>query len=87
MRSDYREPNIKCFKSDRTECAIGYLSFYHISREGSAFADNVVNDIANGKFEFTLKASGSAKDMAYFAWVTTTKDINNCIVTINEEII
>ena len=24
--------------------------------------------------------------MAYFAWVTTTKDISNCIVTTNEEI-
>ena len=85
--SDLTYNMIKCFKSDRTECATGYLSFHHISRDGSPFADNVVNDIANGKFEFTLKAGGSTKDMAYFAWVTTTKDINNCIVTINEEII
>lgn len=78
---------IKCFKSDRTECSTGYLSFHHLTVEGTAFTDNAVNDIVNGKLEFTLKASDHTKDMAYFAWVTTTKDINNCIVTINEEII
>ena len=84
--SDQSMNAIKCFKSDRTECLVGYLNFHHIA-EGGGFSDNPVDDIANGKLEFTLKAGGSTKDMAYFAWVTTTKDINNCIVTINEEII
>lgn len=78
---------IKCFKSDRTECLTGYLSFHHLTAEGTAFTNNAINDIANGKLEFTLNATNNAKDMAYFAWVTTTKDINNCIVTINEEIV
>ena len=77
---------VKCFKSDRTECVVGYVSFYHLTQENSVFASDVVDDIANGKLEFTFKSSGSSKDMAYFAWVTTTKDISNCIVTINEEI-
>lgn len=78
---------IKCFKSDRTECLTGYLSFHHLTAEKTAFTNNAINDIANGKLEFTLNATSSTKDMAYFAWVSTTKDINNCIVTINEEII
>lgn len=78
---------IKCFKSDRTECSTGYLSFHHLTVEGTAFTNNAVDDIANGKLEFTLNATNPSKDMAYFAWVTTTKDINNCIVTINEEIV
>lgn len=78
---------IKCFKSDRTECLTGYLSFHHLTAEKTAFTNNAINDIANGKLEFTLNATSGTKDMAYFAWVSTTKDINNCIVTINEEII
>lgn len=78
---------IKCFKSDRTECLTGYLSFHHLTAEGTAFTNNAINDIANGKLEFTLNATNNTKDMAYFAWVSTTEDINNCIVTINEEII
>ena len=84
--SDQSMNAIKCFKSDRTECTVGYLNFHHIA-EGGGFSDNPVDDRANGKLEFTLKTGGHTKDMAYFAWVTTTKDINNCIVTINEEII
>lgn len=83
--SDTSYNTIKCFKSDRTECATGYLSFYHII-SNSNFASDIVDDIANGKLEFTLNLGGHTKDMAYFAWVTTTKDISNCIVTINEEI-
>lgn len=77
---------IKGFKSDRTQVTTGYLSYHHITIENSAFASDVIDDVANGKLEFTVNASGHTKDMAYFAWVTTTKDINNCIVTINEEI-
>lgn len=78
---------IKCFKSDRTECLTGYLNFHHLTVEGTAFTNNAIDDIANGKLEFTLNKTNNTKDMAYFAWVTTTKDINNCIVTINEEIV
>lgn len=77
---------IKCFKSDRTECEVGYVSFSQLA-SGGVFADNAVDDIANGKLEFTVKLNNQTKDMAYFAWVTTTTDINNCTVTINEEII
>lgn len=84
--SDATSNTIKCFKSDRTECATGYLSFHHLAG-GGGFTEDPVDDIANGKLEFTLKTGGYTKDMAYFAWVTTTKDINNCIATINEEII
>ena len=85
--SDKSYNAIKCFKSDRTECSVGYVSFHHLTAEGTAFSNNAIDDIANGKLEFTLTTNGHTKDMAYFAWVTTTKDINNCIVTINEEII
>lgn len=85
--SDKSYNAIKCFKSDRTECSVGYVSFHHLTVEGTAFSNNAIDDIANGKLEFTLTINGHTKDMAYFAWVTTTKDINNCIVTINEEII
>lgn len=85
--SDKSYNAIKCFKSDRTECSVGYVSFHHLTVEGTAFSNNAIDDIANGKLEFTLTTNGHTKDMAYFAWVTTTKDINNCIVTINEEII
>lgn len=84
--SDKGYNTIKCFKSDRTECAVAYMSFSQLASGGN-FADNAVDDIANGKLEFTLKLNAQTKDMAYFAWVTTTKDINNCTVTINEEII
>lgn len=58
----------------------------NLTVEGSAFSNNAIDDIANGKLEFTMTTNGHTNDMAYFAWVTTTKDINNCIVTINEEI-
>ena len=84
--SDKSYNAIKCFKSDRTECTVGYMSFSHIAG-GGGFSEDPVDDIANGKLEFTMKTGSHTKDMAYFAWVTTTKDINNCIVTINEEII
>lgn len=85
--SDKNYNTIKCFKSDRTECSVGYVNFHLLTAEGSVFSNNVIDDIANGKLEFTMTTNDHTKDMAYFAWVTTTKDINNCIVTINEEII
>ena len=77
--------NVKCFKADRSEVATGNVGFHTITGNAN-IAEVITNDIANGKLDFKLKLNAGTKDMAYFAFCTTTKDIGKIIITVNEEI-
>nr|DAQ83833.1 MAG TPA: tyrosine phosphatase family protein [Caudoviricetes sp.] len=76
---------IKCFKADRTDCATGNIPLKQLTTNAT-FATVITNDVANGKLDFSFKNMGSTTDMAYFAFSTTTSNINDIIITINEEI-
>lgn len=78
--------NVKCFKADRSEVATGNVGFHTITSNAN-IAEVITNDIANGKLDFKLKLNAGTKDMAYFTFCTTTKDIDKIIITINEEIV
>ena len=77
----------KAFKADRTQCSTGYMSFYRIA-EGAVGTTLIQQDLANGIFDFTINnvINTSINNMAYIAIVLYESDINNVIVTINEEI-
>lgn len=83
--SDKSYNNVKCFKSDRTEVATGNVSFNTIMTN-SNIAECLTKDIGNGKLDFQLKLNAITKNVAYIAFCTTTKDINNVIIAVNEEI-
>ena len=63
------------------------MSFYRIA-EGAVGTTLIQQDLANGIFDFTINNATNVaiNDMAYIAIVLYESDINNVIVTINEEI-
>lgn len=84
-KNDDTYQQVKTFKSDRTQCKRGYCSFANISN-GSLGATLIQKDLANGIFDFKIGAVGAFNTMAYMAIVLNESDINNVIVTVNEEI-
>ena len=84
-KNDDTYQQIKTFKSDRTQCLTGYCSFAHIA-DGTLGATLVQKDLANGIFDFKIGAGSAFNTMAYMAIVLNESDINNVIVTVNEEI-
>lgn len=84
-KNDDTYQQIKTFKSDRTQCLTGYCSFAHIA-DGTLGATLVQKDLANGIFDFKIGAGSAFNTMAYIAIVLNESDINNVIVTVNEEI-
>ena len=84
-KNDDTYQQVKTFKSDRTQCNRGYCSFANISN-GSLGATLIQKDLANGIFDFKIGAGGAFNTMAYMAIVLNESDINNVIVTVNEEI-
>lgn len=78
--------NIKCFKADRTECAAGNLSFNNIINNTN-IGTSVSGNPAKGNLRFALTGSVSGnKDMAYIAFCTTSKNIDNVIIAVREAI-
>lgn len=84
-KNDDTYQQVKTFKSDRTQCNTGYCSFANISN-GSLGATLIQKDLANGIFDFKIGAGGAFNTMAYMAIVLNESNINNVIVTVNEEI-
>lgn len=84
-KNDDTYQQVKTFKSDRAQCNRGYCSFANISN-GSLGATLIQKDLAHGVFDFKLGASGPFNGVAYIAIVLYESDINNVIVTVNEEI-
>ena len=86
-KNDNSYQQCKAFKADRTQCATGYMSFYNIAT-GAVGTTLIQQDLANGIFDFTINNATNVaiNDMAYIAIVLYESDINNVIVTINEEI-
>lgn len=76
---------LKPFKANRVQCTTGYCSFANIAN-GSLGATLIQKDLAHGVFDFKLGASGPFNGVAYIAIVLYENDINNVIVTVNEEI-
>ncbi len=76
---------LKTFNANRVQCNTGYCSFANMSN-GSLGATLLQKDLANGVFDFKLGASGPFNGVAYIAIVLYESDINNVIVTVNEEI-
>ena len=76
---------LKTFNANRVQCNTGYCSFANISN-GSLGATLIQKDLAHGVFDFKLGASGPFNGVAYIAIVLYESDINNVIVTVNEEI-
>lgn len=88
-KNDNSYQQCKSFKADRTQCNAGYMSFYNIAAGNNFGTTLVQQDLANGIFDFTFKANATnaaVNEMAYIAIVLYESDINNVIVTINEEI-
>lgn len=83
--SDLSYNNVKCFTSDRADCAVGNISLKNLTTN-AIFATVITNDIANGILDFSFNNNSSTKDMTYFAFCTTTSNIDDIIITINEEI-
>lgn len=77
--------NVKCFTSDRADCATGNIPLKNLTTNAT-FATIITNNIANGVLDFSFKSNTSTKNMAYFAFCTTTSSIDDIIITINEEI-
>lgn len=84
-KNDDTYQQIKTYKSDRAQCLTGYCSFAHIA-DGTIGATLVQKDLANGIFDFKIGAGIAFNTMAYMAIVLYESDINNVIVTVNEEI-
>lgn len=84
-KNDDTYQQIKTFNANRVQCNTGYCSFANISN-GSLGATLIQKDLANGVLDFKLGASGPFNGVAYIAIVLHESDINNVIVTINEEI-
>lgn len=86
-KNDNSYQQCKSFKADCTQCNTGYMSFYNIAA-GNVGTTLVQQDLANGIFDFTINNSSNVavNEMAYIAIVLYESDINNVIVTINEEI-
>lgn len=76
---------LKTFNAQRVQCNTGYCSFANIAN-GSLGATLIQKDLANGVLDFKLGASGPFNGVAYIAIVLYESDINNVIVTVNEEI-
>ena len=76
---------LKTFNAQRVQCNTGYCSFANIAN-GSLGATLIQKDLAHGVFDFKLGASGPFNGVAYIAIVLYESDINNVIVTVNEEI-
>lgn len=76
---------LKTFNANRVQCNTGYCSFANMSN-GSLGATLIQKDLAHGVFDFKLGASGPFNGVAYIAIVLYESDINNVIVTVNEEI-
>lgn len=84
-KNDDTYQQIKTFNANRVQCNTGYCSFANISN-GSLGATLIQKDLAHGVFDFKLGASGPFNGVAYIAIVLYESDINNVIVTVNEEI-
>ena len=86
-KNDSSYQQCKAFKADRTQCTTGYMNFYRIA-SGHVGTTLIQQDLANGIFDFTINNATNVaiNDMAYIAIVLYESDINNVIVTINEEI-
>lgn len=76
---------LKTFNANRVQCNTGYCNFANISN-GILGATLIQKDLAHGVFDFKLGASGPFNGVAYIAIVLYESDINNVIVTVNEEI-
>lgn len=83
--SDLSYNNVKCFTSDRADCATGNIPLKNLTTN-AIFATIITNNIANGVLDFSFKSNVSTNNMAYFAFCTTTSSIDDIIITINEEI-
>lgn len=82
---DISYQSIKFFKSDRTQVAAGYISFYNV---GNGQAGTVINvDSANGVIDFEFKATSSMSTGAAYFSIVLYDTLENVIVTTNEEII
>lgn len=79
---------LKFYKYDLTQCNKGYLSFYNLNANNSTKYTVDQYNLAGGKVDFTVLDTTYAihKDAAYFAVVLVESDINNVVITINEEI-
>lgn len=76
---------LKTFNAQRVQCNTGYCNFANIAN-GMLGATLIQKDLANGVLDFKLGASGPFNGVAYIAIVLYESDINNVIVTVNEEI-
>lgn len=80
---------IKSFKSDRTECATGYMNFQNLLKgsSGSLSSSVITQDLPNGKFDFVFRESGNnyINTMAYIA-IVLYGSLDDVIVTVNQEI-
>lgn len=85
-KNDNSYQQCKAFKSDRTQCATGYMSFYNIGA-GNVGTTLIQQDLANGIFDFKFNTgtNTAVNELAYIA-VVLYGDINNVIITVNEEI-
>ncbi len=77
--------SVKGFGSSRTQISTGYLSFTNIWKDGSTQATVTRVDAANGILDFVITNSVYA-NVSYLAIVLQETDINNVIITVNEEI-
>lgn len=77
---------IKAFTSERADVVTGYISFANLTKSGSIYANIITADLENGILDFTIKETIYTTDMSYLTIVLAETDINNVIVTVNEEI-
>ena len=84
--SDGSYQTIKAFKSDRTQCAAGYVSFQMLNTNPN-IAQMLQYDPANGICDFKLIGTAALNGAAYLAIVLYESDIQNVIVAVNEEIV
>lgn len=87
---------IKPFYHDGTnfvECQEGYTSFGNMTSPGNTNFTIITNDLANGKFDFTIKpntkfsaGNNLDKPMQYLVIQLYKADLSKLIVTVNQEI-
>lgn len=79
---------LKFYKADFTQCQQGYLNFYNLNKNNGTTYTVDQYDLTGGKIDFSILSTTSAihKDAAYFVVVLYESDINNVIITLNEEI-
>lgn len=85
--SDSTYQQIKTFKYSGSQVSTGYVNFANIVKTGSTIASSIIqSDLANGKLDFTLASTGGHIVGMNYMCLTLHGSIDNCIVTVNQEI-